>query len=220
MPYQPDLRCELLVTSSFLTCLINSRSDYEPVEVDSQILYYVCKACGDGRQREPHNCKTHDSTNAHKAAIEIFDKGPLSSDDDKDRRNSATSGPQIPTHDLLTEDALRALLTSLSAHPHQLPYPAEHPLVYGEPNFPRSPGSPGPSPATGLDWNLYEALEDTQAERSYEDQLREDIAQATLDFLNGDISDLEDGERSDTESSSTDCTSIIFILCGRAYLQN
>ena len=113
--------------------------------------------------------------------------------------NPTTSGPQIPTHTLLTEDALCALLTSLSAHPHQLPYPAKHPLVYGELNFPMSPGSPGPSPATGLNWNPYEALEDTHAEQSYEDQLREDIAQATLDYLNGDISDLEDGEHSDAE---------------------
>ena len=182
--------------------MFNLHLDYEPVEVDSQILY-VCKACGDGRQREPHNCKTHNSTNAHKVAVENFDKEPLSSDEDENRMNPTTSGPQIPTHALLTEDALRALLTSLCAHPHQPPYPAEHPLVYGEPNSPMSPGSPGPSPATGLNWNLYEALEDTHAERSYEDQLREDITQATLDYLNGDISDLEDGERSDAESSST-----------------
>ena len=53
--------------------MFNLHLDYEPVEVDSQILY-VCKACGDGRRREPHNCKTHNSTNAHKAAVEIFDK--------------------------------------------------------------------------------------------------------------------------------------------------
>lgn len=206
--------CDIIISHTF-----NPRSDYEPVEVDSQI-FYVCKACGDGRRREPHNCKTHDSTNAHKAAVDNFGKEPLSDNDESEDRGNPTSGPQIPTHDLLTEDALRALLTSLSAHPHQPPYPAEHPLVYGEPNFPRSPGSPRPSPATGLDWNVYEALEDTQAERSYEDQLREDIAQATLDFLNGDISDLEDGERSEAESSSADCTSIIFILCDRAYLPN
>ena len=71
--------------------------DYEPVEVDSQILY-VCKACGDGRRREPHNCKTHNSTNAHKVAVEIFNKEPLSSDEDENRMNPTTSGPQIPTH--------------------------------------------------------------------------------------------------------------------------
>ena len=51
--------------------MFNLHLDYEPVEVDSQILY-VCKACGDGRRREPHNCKTHNSTNAHKVAVEIF----------------------------------------------------------------------------------------------------------------------------------------------------
>lgn len=141
-------------------------------------------------------------------------------DDNKDRGNPTSPGPQIPTHDLLTEDALRALLTSLSAKFTSTPYPAELPLVYGEPNFPRSPGSPGPSPATGLDWNVYEALEDTHAERSYKDQLREDIAQATLNFLNGHISDIEDAERSDAESSSADCTSNIFILCGYTYHLN
>ena len=116
--------------------------------------------------------------------------------------NPTTSGLQIPTHALLTEDALciMMLLTSCSAHPHQPPYP------------PMSPGSPGPSPSTGLNWNLYEALDDTYTEQSYEDQLREDITQATLD--------LEDGECSDAESSSASCTSIIFILCGHAHIKN
>ena len=51
------------------------------------------------------------------------------SSDDDNRGNSGTTGPRIPTHDVLTEDALRALVVSLTAQPHQPPYPPGNPLV-------------------------------------------------------------------------------------------
>jgi len=171
-------------------------SDYNPVDLGNKILY-VCKACCDGRPREPFNCKAHNETQVHKDAIVAFDNGPPSEDDN--RGNSGSTSAQIPTHDLLTEDALRALVVSLTAQPHQPLYPSGHPLVYGEPNFPTSPG---PSPATGVNWTLYETLEDTVAEQSFEVQLTQDIAQATLDFLNDDDSDFDPCEPSDVQSSS------------------
>jgi hypothetical protein len=137
--------------------------DYEPVDQGSKILY-VCKACRDGRPREPFNCKAHDETQVHQDAITTFENTPHPDDDN--RANSWKGSPRIPTHDLLTEDALRALVVSLTAQPQQRPYPPGHPLVYGEPNFPTSQSSPGPSPVTGVNWTLYQTLEETVAEQS------------------------------------------------------
>ena len=100
--------------SDIISHTFNLHSDYEPVEVDSQILY-VCNACW---RREPHNCKTHNLINAHKAAVENFDQEPLlsSSDDDENRSSNPTaSGPPIATHALLTEDAVHILIEAQSA---------------------------------------------------------------------------------------------------------
>ena len=170
---------------------------------------YVCKACH-GRPREKGNCKAHDDTKVHKDAIAIFDnKLESPSSDDDNRGNSGTTGPRrIPTHEVLTEDALRALVVSLTAQPHQPPHPPGNPLIYGKPDFPTG-GSPGPSSATHVEWTLYETLEETVAEQSFEVQLSQDIAQATLDFLNGDDSDFDACEPSDVHSSSKSSKSFI-----------
>ena len=178
-------------------------SDYDPVDLGGK-TFYVCKACRDGRPREPFNCKAHDETQVHQEAISHFENPPQDHDN---RENPWKSSPRIPTHDLLTEDALRALVVSLSAQPHQPPYPSDHPLVYGEPNFHTSPG---PSLVTGVNWTLYETFEDTVADQSFEVQLTQDIAQATLDFLNGEDSDFEACEPSDIQSSSKSSKSCIF----------
>ena len=169
-------------------------SDYDPVNMDGK-FFYLCKACRDGRPRQPFNCKAHDETQVHQDAITGLENPPP---DDDNRENSG------PIHDLLTEDALRTLVFSLTGEPRQPPYPPGHRLVYGDPNFPTSQSLPGPSesPATGVDWTLYETFEDTIAEQSFEVRLTQDIAQATLDFLDGDDSDFEVCEPSDIPSSS------------------
>ena len=187
------------ITGPPLPPLTYPDSDYDPVEQGNSKTLYFCKACRDGRPREPYNCKAHDETQVHLEAVSAFENPPPPDEDSDNRGNSGSTSAQIPTHDLLTEDALRALVVSLTAQPHQSPYPPGHPLVYGEPNFPTSPG---PSPATGVNWTLYETLEDTVADQTFEVQLAQDIAQATLDFLNGDDSDFDACEPSDIQSSS------------------
>ena len=169
-------------------------SDYEPVEKGIKILY-LCKACCDGPPREPYNCKAYDETQIHQDAIRIFENPPPVNDNN--HANSDKSIPQYPTHDLLTEDAIRALVVSLTAQPKQLPYLPGHPLV------PNSQSSPEHSPATGVNWAVYETLEDTVAEQPFDVQLTQDIAQATLDFLNGNDSDFEFCEASDIQSSKS-----------------
>jgi len=82
----------------------------------------------------------------------------------------------------LTEDALRALLISATSQPNQPRYPLGHPNqnVYGDPmSHSRS--------ATGAAFNWGHEIENTIAEPT-----PQDISQATLEFLNEDISDFED----------------------------
>jgi len=169
--------------------------DYDTVEIGYKTPY-VCKVCRDGRPREHYNCKGHDATQVHKDAIQTHEAVPP----------NPTANTHLPTHDLLTEDGLRALLVSLTGQPNQPLYPPGHPVTYGDPNFTAHARSP--SPATGINWALYETLEETSAERPFEVQLAEDIAQATLSFLNGSDSEFGDDELSNMESSSDSSKSI------------
>ena len=176
--------------------------DYDTVDVGYKTLY-VCKVCRDGRPREPYNCKAHDATQVHKDAITTLEAVPPFADE---TRGNPTANAHVPTHDLLTEDGLHALLVSLTGQPNQPLYPPGHPVTYGEPNFTTHARSP--SPATGINWALYEMFEETSAERPFEVQLAEDIAQATLSFLNGSDSEFGDDELSNMESSSDNSKSI------------
>jgi hypothetical protein len=133
----------------------------------------------------------------HKDAIKTHEAVPPFADEN---RGNPTANAQVPTHDLLTEDGLRALIVSLTGQPNQPLYPPGHPVTYGEPNFTAHARSP--SPATGINWALYETLEETSAEKPFQLQLAEDIAQATLNFLNGSDSEFGGDELSNVESSS------------------
>jgi len=113
--------------------------------------------------------------------------------------------------DLLTKDTFRALMVSqcLTTQPNQPPHPPGHPFVYSEPNFPTSP-----KPRLECQLNPYETLDDTVAEQSFEVQLK-DIAQATVDFLNGDDSDFEkitkDGKRTTSPRSSAEQSAMVLL---------
>ena len=181
--------------------------DYDTVEIGYKTLY-VCKVCRDGRPREPYNCKGHDATQVHKDAIKTHEALPHFTNE---TRGNPTANTRLPTHDLLTEDGLRALLVSLTGQPNQPLYPPGHPAVTYRDDAPDfTAHARSPSPATGINWTLYETLEETSAERPFEVQLAEDIAQATLSFLNGSDSELGDDELSNMESSS-DSSKFIFI---------
>ena len=114
----------------------------------------------------------------------------------------STSTSQASTNRALTEDALRALLISATSQPHQHRYPPSHPNhnIYGDPTSHSRSGSPATGTGTGFNWNLYE-IEDTIADPTPQEQLFSDISQATLEFLNEDISDFEDdGGLSDSDN--------------------
>lgn len=203
MPYQPDLRCKLMEShGDIIKRLQLLMLDYDTVDVGYKTLY-VCKVCRDSRPREPYNCKAHDATQVHKDAITTHEAVPPFADE---TRGKPTANAHVPTHDLLTEDGLRALLVSLTGQPNQPLYPPGHPVTYGEPNFTAHARSP--SPATGINWALYETFEETSAERPFEVQLAEDIAQAMLSFLNGSDSEFGDDELSNMESSLDSSKSI------------
>lgn len=107
---------------------------------------------------------------------------------------------------ILTDDALHQLLASLTSNPHlHPPYPSSsHQTVYGEPNFPNMPQGSDHIPShTGINWLGFSALEDSVAEDTPYDELRNFVAQKTLNFLNGDdeLLDELDGQSNDYSSN-------------------
>jgi hypothetical protein len=130
--------------------------DYDTVDVGYKTLY-VCKVCRDGRPREPYNCKGHDATQVHKDAIKTHEAVPPFADE---TRGNPTANAHVPTHDLLTEDGLRALLVSLTGQPNQPLYPPGHPVTYGDPNFTAHAG-PCKVPFT-CNWNQLGTVRDAR----------------------------------------------------------
>ena len=129
MLYQPDLRCKLMEShGDIIKHLQLLVLDYDTVNIGYKTLY-VCTVCHNGQPREPYNCKAHD-------AVPPF------------ANEKPTANAHVPTHNLLTEDGLCALLVSLTGQPNQPLYPPGHPVTYGEPNFTAHARSP--SPATGI----------------------------------------------------------------------
>ena len=78
-------------------------------------------------------------------------------------------------------------------------YPNSHPAVPPGADFTQN----SPSPATGIDWNLFEATGDTELEPSPLQKVFAQVSQASLDFLNADLSDEELVERGSVESDHT-----------------
>lgn len=106
-----------------------------------------------------------------------------------------------PWTSFLTEDALQALLASSTLRPNQPMYLDGHPLLYGKPNFPGTEDiSETRSPFSGIGWGV-SCDGELQAEQSTEAILQAQMCQATLDYLNADISDDELGMWSGNDSS-------------------
>lgn len=117
---------------------------------------------------------------------------------DSSNPTPSTSTSQTPSGHALSEDALRALLISATSDPHQARYPLGHPNH----NVYVNRASPGSPRAGGiLDWGLYQ-LENTLADPTPQDQLFSDISQATLQFLNEDISDFKADDFSDSDDGA------------------
>ncbi|KAF9556263.1 hypothetical protein CPC08DRAFT_820596 [Agrocybe pediades] len=104
---------------------------------------------------------------------------------------------------------LSSMPSLISLHPFtanrdQPPFSPHHALLFqGTSDV---PGERSGSPLTNLDWNL-DDLDDSEpmpVQLSFEKQLTQDIAQRTLDSLNGDISDDDDEDVNlyDVDSSS------------------
>ncbi|KAF9554000.1 hypothetical protein CPC08DRAFT_697168 [Agrocybe pediades] len=91
---------------------------------------------------------------------------------------------------MLMGDALRYLADSFIRDPEEHPYPLDHPSLPSNYDFDSHPRTR--SPLTGIDYNLWSINEDTNAEKSYEDKYKEDLARIARDLLNRGITVTED----------------------------
>ncbi|KAF5318718.1 hypothetical protein D9619_011028 [Psilocybe cf. subviscida] len=155
--------------------------DYWTVQIkQGKKTTYVCKPCNDHLEQLAHRAREHEQTQKHQEKLKVW----------QDRQRANHPGPSQPSQqlpssvkDTVLDDAVRALLVSCSSDPSTTPYPPSHPALPPYTN----PHQRSPSPVTGIDWNLLEALGDTQFEHAPLDQALSDAAQASLNILNGAI---------------------------------
>ncbi|KAF8803001.1 hypothetical protein BYT27DRAFT_7110917 [Phlegmacium glaucopus] len=160
---------------------------------------FVCLACQDNRECQLHHLKDHERSGKHIEALADFQE--QLSNATPTASGSSGSYPLI-SNQAVADDALRALLASATGNPSQHLYRDDHPLV---PPSPDHSGSwQGPlSPVTGINWNLLEATENTILESSPLQEYIQSVSQASLDFINGDLSEDELLERISLGSDSS-----------------
>lgn len=152
-------------------------------------VLYKCRICTDGRKRAAYNCKAHETAQSHLAAVRFVESHS------DNRGNSESTCPRSPTNfnEVLVDDALSHLLASW--------IPQSHPASSS------APEAHATSSTTGINWGAF-AIEHTILDDSPEQRAIQYIAQASLNFLNGDIdedgsylgSDIGEGSDSSTKS--------------------
>ncbi|KAF9556210.1 hypothetical protein CPC08DRAFT_765408 [Agrocybe pediades] len=107
-----------------------------------------------------------------------------------------------PTPPISDEVGVRHLIDSFIRDPEEHPYPLEHlslPPGVDLGSHPRTT-----SVVTGIDYHLWSISEDTTAEKSYEDRLKEDIGRALLHYIGeGIIEDDDNPFGSDLEGDDS-----------------
>jgi hypothetical protein len=191
--------------------------DWEKRQKPSGKSLFVCLSCRDNRERQIHHLKDHEKSAVHIEALADFEE-QLS--------NAATgSGRSLSSrsHPVNEADALQALLASATANPSQYHYdhllippsssPSDHsgswqnPLAHSE------------SPRPGINWNLLEATENTILENSPLQEYIQSVSQASLDFINGDLSEDELLERVSLGSDLSHVPQGVFWLSFRLLTQ-
>ncbi|PPQ80318.1 hypothetical protein CVT26_008276 [Gymnopilus dilepis] len=148
---------------------------------------FNCKPCADNRERLAFNIAGHEITTTREKALKRF----------KAAQSQAEKRSQAVNPAAIIEDALRTLLFATSGNPSQPLYPVSHPSLPPGANASQNT----PSPVTGIDWNLLEAVGNTEFEPSQSQQILAQVSQVSLDFLNGDLSDEESVERASVSSN-------------------
>ncbi|KAF8180363.1 hypothetical protein BJ912DRAFT_929302 [Pholiota molesta] len=146
---------------------------------NKKFLYY-CIVCRDGHERELYNVKRHEASKTHQSALRAFNELDTSTP-------TPSTSEQASADRVLSDDAIRHLLASLTANPNQHLYPpTSRDTCYGEPNFPYAAEESSISSRTGINWLGFSALEDSTAENTPYEDFRNYVAEKTLDFLNGE----------------------------------
>lgn len=156
--------------------------------------------CKDGRFRQAFRCSSHEATANHQRLLARLHAEELEAErlaqqspsptPSQDEATGTPSNSNSITDLNIVEDGLRNLLHSFSSH---------HPANRAQTAHSTRPASP---PDAVLDWNLYEATEDTELDLSAEQQAIALISQQLLDRLNDaniNSDDDDDEERSDEE---------------------
>lgn len=180
---------------------------------------YICRACGDNRERPSHHAKQHEDTVSHQNALRAWRRGQKRKERETAEAEAAAlqasspavadtapsqSAPDVPviTNHVLAEDALRSFLVS-AANDTSLPlYPTNHPLLPASAN----PSQQSPSPVTGIDWLRLQTLGNTTAQRDPFQLALANFSKASLNILNGE--EVSDDLRADFELLNSEYPSL------------
>lgn len=192
----PDPLCEFPSVARFSAIYSHLLSDWQPRREPNGKFLYLCTICRDGRERPIYHVARHEANPSHQNALAAF------------REHTSASNPtqsdvinDAPGR-VLTDDAFRQLLSSLTSNPAQHPAYPPSSSSYGEPNFPNAPQSAeGSRSHTNLNWLAFSALEDSVAESTPYDEMRDYLAQKGLDIMNGEA-EMDGDCRSDVSSHS------------------
>ena len=112
------------------------------------------------------------------------------------------------------EDAVRALLASATSNSESSGHPpyTQEPSLPSDFDFERNDHSPSPFTASGIDWGLYSAQENPQVPLSPVEEALAYVAETSLRFLDGDLSEDELVERLSVDSSLNSGKSYKFYL--------
>ena len=187
MPFQPDPKCEWLCPPCGTAALIAGLNLDWKSRNKGGTLVYSCLVCGDGREKLASNCKEHENIYTHLQNLKIYKELTQFS-------SNFGAASSFPTNinKAIQEDGVHTLLRSITANPDDPNYSLDFPgLIMPETSHCRSPS---PGTLTGISWNLQDelVLDDDPWKKA-----ASRIAQSTLNFLNGDLSEEDENERSD-----------------------
>ena len=159
-------------------------------------MVYICEVCLDNRERTLRHCKQHEETDKHQQALQQYHRPSTES-----TQTPARGYHPSTLDEVIIDDAVRALLASATSDPSEHPlYPDDHPSLPSDTDFDNN--SYSPSPVTGINWGLYAAREDPQVPLSPIQEALAYVAETSLNFLDGDLSEDELVERLSVDSSS------------------
>ncbi|KAF8869342.1 hypothetical protein CPB84DRAFT_1755241 [Gymnopilus junonius] len=153
---------------------------------------FTCKPCADHRERLSYNCKGHEETDTHNAALMKF----MLAEAAKRHSQAVNSLP----NSMVIEDGFRTLLLAATGNVSLPLYPPSHPALPPGADITQN----SPSPITGIDWNLLEARRFSYENKDLlvAEEPEDDVSLPEVGVSPSDDSDVHESQQARTQAGS------------------